>query len=342
MSQTTAPPQDASEPDVHRWLLDSDPILRWQVERDLLDAPPEVWEATRARVATEGFGARLLAEQDDDGQWAGGAFFPAGWFETADQDTPQPWTATTWSLTHLREWGVEASALRPDTAGLLARNVRWEYDDLPYWGGEVDACINAMTLANGAWLGADVSAIAAWFPAHQAAEGGWNCEWVEGSTRASFHSTISSLVGILDYEQRVGGDPELTEARHRAQEYLLARRLLYRLSTGERHAPWVAHFAYPFRSTYSALRALDYLRQAHLFDRGSDPAQTPLAPDDERLSEAIAVVRAARHADGAWYQQVRHGGLAWFEIDAAPGQPSRWLTFYALRVLRWWGDTRAD
>src|SRR5690606_20123420 len=115
----------------------------------------------------------------------------------------------------------------------LAANSRWEYEDLPFWGGEVDACINAMTLANGVWLGVDVSALAQWFVDHQLEEGGWNCEWVEGSTRASFHSTINSLVGILYYEKRVGGSEELRAARHRAEEYLLKRRLTNRLTTGE-------------------------------------------------------------------------------------------------------------
>ena len=139
--------------DVIAWLLDSDPTLRWQVERDLVGAPPEIWQATRARIATEGDGAALLAHQDPDGQWAGGSFFPA---DMSGDEEGQPWTATTWTLTTLREWGLDAAALA-GTADKLDANCRWEYDDLPYWGGEVDVCINAMTLANGAWLGADMS-----------------------------------------------------------------------------------------------------------------------------------------------------------------------------------------
>lgn len=322
-------PTNPSDDAILAWLLDSDPALRWQVERDLACEPEAVWQATRARVARDGFGARLIAEQDADGQWAGGAFFPA---QMPEGETAQPWTATTWSLTHLREWGVEPGALLPDTAGLLGRNARWEYDDLPYWGGEVDSCINAMTLANGAWLGADVDGIARWMVKHQMDEGGWNCEWIEGSMRASFHSTISSLDGILDYEQRTGTDAALTRARHAAQEYLLQRRLLNRLSTGERHESWVTHLAYPFRATYSVLRALDYFRAAALYDRA------PGGGRDQRLGDAIDAVRSARDTDGTWHQQVRHGGQAWFEIDAPPGQPSRWLTLHALRVLAWWDD----
>ncbi|MFT4216553.1 MAG: hypothetical protein QM619_05120 [Micropruina sp.] len=118
------------------WLLDSDPALRWQVERDVVGASEQTWQATRARVATEGFGAELLAHQDPDGQWAGGPFFPAGW---AGGEW-QPWTATTWVLNDLREWGLDAAVLAGTAEKLVP--VRWEYDDLPYWGGEVDCCIN--------------------------------------------------------------------------------------------------------------------------------------------------------------------------------------------------------
>ena len=210
------------------WLLDSDPALRWQVERDLAGASQEAWGATRARIATEGFGAQLLALQDPDGQWAGGAYFPGDFdFQgpEAAEDAGQPWTATTWTLNALRDWGLDSAALA-ETADLLAANSRWEYDDLPYWGGEVDCCINAYTLANGVWLGADVSGIAQWFIDHRMPDGGWNCEWVEGSTRSSFHSTLNSLDGLLYYEASTGGSDALRAARRAGEEYLLERRLL--------------------------------------------------------------------------------------------------------------------
>jgi hypothetical protein len=306
------------------WLLDSDPGLRWQVERDLIGAPEEQWRATRARVSTEGFGAALLAEQDADGQWAGGAFFPAGF--TGDSDG-QPWTATTWSLNTLREWGVEPDALRPDTAGLLARNARWEYRDLPYWDGEVDVCINAYTLANGAWLGVDMTRLGHWFVAHRMADGGWNCDWVEGSTRSSVHSTLNAVIGLLEYEQRTGGTPEITAARHAGEKYLLERRLLRRLSTGELIGGFATHPGYPYRHVYSALRALDHFRAAAEHD-GTAP--------DERLSDAVVHVRDLRDPDDTWHQRYRAAGEVWFEVDGAVGEPSRWLTFHALRSLRWW------
>lgn len=320
--------RDSLDPSLTDWMLATDPALAWQVERDLLGAPEDMWQATRARVATDGLGSRMLAHQDPDGQWAGGAYFPGGFDFHGPEAAPgagQPWTATTWSLNTLREWGLDASALA-GTAEKLDANSRWEYDDLPYWGGEVDACINGFTLANGACLGAEVSGIADWFAEHQLDDGGWNCEWVEGSTRSSFHSTLNALKGILDWEIRTGDD-RLREVRHRGEQYLLTRRLLYRASTGEKVGPWVDLFGYPFRHVYTALNALDYLRRAFLHDG---------VPPDERAADAVAIVRDARQGDGTWLQGRRYAGAVWFEIDVPVGEPSPWLTFFATRVLDWW------
>ena len=315
----------ALDPQLRDWMLATDPALRWQVERDLVGAPEEVWQASRSRIATEGVGADMLCHQDADGQWAGGAYFPAG-FDFASTEPGQPWTATTWSLNSLRDWGLDAAALA-GTVKKVEANSRWEYDDLLYWGGEVDACINGFTLANGAWLGADVSGLADWFVDHQMAEGGWNCEWVEGSTRSSFHSTLNSLKGILYYEIATGGNDRLRAARHAGEEYLLQRHLMRRLTTGEQVGDWVTSFGYPFRHVFGVLNASDYFRAATLHN-GTEP--------DPRLREAVEAVRTARRPDGTWMQERRHAGAVWFEIDVPVGAPSPWLTFLSTRVLDWW------
>lgn len=309
------------------WLLDSDPALRWQVERDLLGEPPQVWEATRARVATEGFGARLLARQDPDGQWAGGAFFPADVRAGRAPDKPgQPWTATTWSLNSLREWGLDPAVLRARrTPELLAEHCLWEYDDLPYWDGEVDCCINAWTVMNGVWLGVDVSGIVDWFVEHRLPDGGWNCEWTEGSTRSSFHSTLNAVRGLLAHETATGGTDAARDARRSGEEYLLERGLFRRLSTGEPVGPWTAEFVHPPRWAYSVLEAAEHFRRAG-------------APDP-RMADAIGIVRAARQPDGTWLQGGRHAGRVWFDVDVPPGEPSKWLTLAGSRVLAWWDST---
>lgn len=300
------------------WLFDSDPALRWQVQRDLLGEPEAVWRGTRGLVAVEGFGARLLAAQGDDGTWAGGAFFPAG-FDGGG--VGQPWTATTWSLTSLREWGVDAGVLGR-TAELLADGCRWEYQDLPYWGGEVDCCINSWTLANGVWLGVDVEGIAEWFVGHQLGDGGWNCEWVEGSERSSFHSTLNSVKGLLVHELATGGTAASRAARARGEEYLLERDLFRRLSTGEVVGDWALQFRSPFRWGYSVLNAMDHFWRA--------------GRRDPRMAEAVEIIRGARRDDGTWVQFGRHAGDVWFEVDVPAGESSKWLTLYASRVLEWW------
>ncbi len=233
--------------------------------------------------AQRGFGAELLSHQDADGQWAGGPFFPAGF----RGEGPRPWTATTWALKDLREWGVDAAVLA-GTAEKL-EPVRWEYEEMPYWGGEVDVCINSWTLSKGLWLGADVDGIVEWFLDHQLTDGGWNCEWVNGSTRSSFHSTLNALVGLLDYQRPYGGFRPSRRRTRGGEEYLLVRSLFKRASNGEPYSMNAFSLAHPRRAYYSILAAADYFRDAGLTD-GTAP--------DPRLAEAIERIRA--RPTGRW------------------------------------------
>ena len=183
---------------------------------------------------------------------------------------------------------------------------------------------NAMTLANGAWLSADVSALAAWFPEHQLADGGWNCEWIEGSTRSSFHSTINALRGILAYEEIAGSTQALRAARKRGEEYLLERRLRYRLSDGERVTRWATVILWPYRAPFTALKAVDYFTQA---------ARRDGVPLDPRVNETLELVRSRRQPGGTWLQEDIVPGRVWFPMDVPPGEPSKWVTYLALRAL---------
>ena len=198
--------------------------------RDLLDAPETEWRAERARVETEGWGARLLACEDADGQWAGGAFFPAGFDAREWREVGQPWTATAFSLSQLREFGLDPSSDRARrTVALIGANSRWDEGGQPYWEGEVEECINGRTVADGAYFGVDVSPIVERLVGERLADGGWNCERANGSVRSSFHSTINVLEGLLEYERATGGTPASRAARRSGEEYLLERHLFRRL-----------------------------------------------------------------------------------------------------------------
>jgi hypothetical protein len=320
---------------VHDWLLDSDPAINWQVMRDLTDEPEHVVSTERARVGTEGWGARLLSLQGDDGQWAGGAHFP-GDFTWADVErgedgrmTSQPWTATSWSLSLLRIFGLDPDSPEAKSAVALVReNSRWDHDGQRFFDGEVEPCINGLTVAVGSYFGEEVSGIVDRLLGEQMDDGGWNCEQENGSVRGSFHTTIAVLEGLLEYEWTVRSSPDVGEARSRGEQYLLERRLLRRLSDGEVVDRTWKRFHFPPWWHYDVLRGLDYLARA-----GVDP--------DDRVEEGLDLVEAGRRDDGRWTRSA-HPGDIHFEIDEPEGRPSRWNTLRALRALRWGGRGESD
>ncbi len=305
------------------WLLDSDPSVRWQAMRDLTGAPAEEVAVERARVATEGAGARLLALQAADGRWGGAAW-------------NRGWDSTMHVLMLLRDLGLDPASDRARRAvGVVCDRVTWqgcgphECDGNGFFEGEVEPCINGQVGAVGAYFGQDVRGIVDRLLAEQLLDGGWNCEAANGSTRSSFNTTISVLEALLEYERAVGGSPTVTEARVRGQEYLLERRLFRRRSTGEvierdrkGGAAWT-RFAFPTWWHYDVLRGLEYLRSAGV------------APD-ERVAEAIGLVASKRDGDGRWPRETRYPGVMPVETDDGEGRPSRWNTLRALRVLRWY------
>lgn len=298
--------------EVYEWLLDSDPSLRWQVMRDLTDAPQDMVALERARVAREGFGARLLDRQGADGTWGGGTYFPL-------------WTATSWTLMLLRHLGLDPLSQEARRAVSLVReNARWDGGQ-PFFAGENEPCVNGMAIAVGAYFGEDVRSIVDRLLDEQMEDGGWNCERENGSTRGSFHTTIDVLEGLLEYERATGGSAVVKAARLRGEEYLLERRLLRRRSTGEVIDPAWTTFSFPTGYEYDVLRGLDYLRDAE-------------AARDPRMAEALDLVRSKQDEDGRWMLENPHPGERHFDLDAGEGHPSRWNTLRARRVLRWFDE----
>jgi hypothetical protein len=302
---------------VIEWLLASDPAIRWQVMRDLTEEADEVVAAERAQVASNGWGADLLGRQGADGYWG--------------EDDPNPEWVTLRTLLLLRDMGLDPASDQARRAIALVRdNVVWQgvlpqdaaWHGKPLFSGEVEPCINGRVVAIGAYFNQDVQGIVDRLLGEQMADGGWNCEQVDGSTRGSFHTTINVLEGLLAHERAGGGTPALAAARARGQEYLLERRLLRRRSTGQVIDPAWTQFSYPPGYHYDVLRGLDYLRNA-----GVVPAQ--------RVAEAIDLVASKRGADGRWVLENPHPGELDFQMDEGVGQPSRWNTLRAMRVLRW-------
>jgi len=306
-----------------KWLLDSDPSIRWQVLHDLIDAPAEDIATERAKVVTDGWGARLLALQSPDGQWGGTAW-------------NRGWNSTMHVLMLLRDMGLDPTSDEVRHAvGLVREKVTWkgcgpqECDNNPFFAGELEPCINGQVAAVGAYFGQDVQGIIDRLLTEQLLDGGWNCEAVNGSTRSSFNTTICVLEALLEYELQVGSDPEVTAARLRGQEYLLERHIFHRKSTGEvieqdrKGGTIWTRFAFPTWWHYDVLRGLEYLRRASVVA-------------DERIAEAINLVESKHDSDGRWRLEVQYPGQMPVEINEGENQPSRWNTLRALRVLNWY------
>ena len=314
------------------WLLNSDPSIRWQVMRDLIGAPAEQVAAERAKVATEGWGAQLLALQAADGSWAGAAW-------------NHGWDSTMHVLSLLQEMGLDpASEEARRAAGRVRDHVRWmgwdwdgtwrgvEFVGNPFFAGEVEPCINGQVGASGAYFGQDIERILNLLLAEQLPDGGWNCEAANGSRRSSFNTTICVLEALLEYEL-AGGTPssvaKVTESRLHGQEYLLERHLFRRRSTGDvierdrQDETTFTRFAFPTWWHYDVLRGLEHLRRA-----GARP--------DERVDEAIELVQSKRDSDGRWLLENQYPGTMPIDMDEGEGRPSRWNTLRALRVLDWY------
>ncbi len=305
------------------WLLDSDPSVRWQVMRDLTHEPADVVAAQRSRVATEGWGARLLALQAPDGLWAGNAF---------SQDRTDSFHV----LELLRRLGLDPESEGARRAvGLVREHITWgdgawwnpPWADDGFFEGEVEPCINGNVVATGAYFGVDMSRLVDRLLGEQLTDGGWNCEVENGATVSSFGTTINVLEGLLEHERAIGGSAEVAAARRRGEEYFLERRLFRRKSTGEVIDPTWLEFSFPTWWHYDVLRGLDYLRDAGV---------TP----DERVAEAVAVVNGNRGPDGRWPLQNVHEGEVYFQMEDGEGKPSRWNTLRAMRVLKWYSRAR--
>jgi len=323
-------PRQASQPQrpVIRWLLDSDPSIRWQVMQDLVGGSAEEIAAERARIATVGAGATLLALQGADGRWGSAAW-------------NRGWNSTMHVLMLLRDLGLDpASDQARHAVDLVRERVTWkgcgpqECDRNGFFEGEVEPCINGQVATVGAYFGQDVRSIVDRLLSEQLPDGGWNCEAPNRSTRSSFNTTICVLEALLAYERAASGSQEVIEARLRGKEYLLERRLFRRRSTGEvierdRKGGGVwTRFAFPTWWLYEVLRGLDYLRSAGV-------------AYDERLGEAIDLVASKCDSDGAWLLEVRYPGVMPIETDQGEGLPSRWNTLRALRVLIHFGPRGA-
>jgi len=320
LAKTNGVPADSTI----QWLLEGDPAIRWQVFRDLVNASKSV-ERERNKIARRGWGADLLARQDPEGTWANGLYTPK-------------WTSTTYTMLLLRDFGLSAGNRSAKRACHLLLDKGFQrdgginYGTWAKWTQRSETCITGMILSilcHFEYEDARLDTLIEHLLTEQMSDGGWNCRRHQGATHASVHTTISVLEGLQLYELYRGRNrKEVRAAQKRGCEFLLVHRLFRSDRTGQVIKPIFKRFSFPARWHYDILRALDFFRA---IDFAGDP----------RLAEAVEIVRASRGPDGRWPLHNRYNGKTFFELERV-GQPSRWNTLRALRVLAWWDGATAN
>lgn len=306
-----------TEPDTIEWLLAGDPAIAWQTQRDLIRLGPEEWAETRSRVATEGWGSRLLAKQDPAGSWGGGLYSPK-------------WISTTYTLLLLRRLGLDPESVSAvEGARLLLDRAEWVDGGVSYHVERplAEKCINGMVLSIASYFDLEdprIDQLAEYLISGRLVDGAWNCrDFQPGVEHSSFHTTISALEGLTLWKRRSGSDAA-DDALATGAEFMLDHRMFRSHTTGELINEAWTKFAFPPRWHYDVLRGLDHLRDVS-------------AVRDTRAEEAIALVRQRRRKDGRWPVGPRYSGEVFFRMEDGRG-PGRWNTLRALRVLAWWGD----
>jgi hypothetical protein len=285
----------------------------------LTGASPTAIAAERSRVATEGWGAQLLALQSPAGNWGG--------------PEERGWLVTLYTLVLLMDLGLDPAS--PQARKMIQRVEQLVFKPLnnrPFLDGETEPCINGRILAIGSYFKEPNHALAKQLLSEQLEDGGWNCEAPPflspkrpPSRRSSFHTTICVLEGLLEYERAGRKSAAITKARQRAENYLLERHLFRSLRTGQVIDQRWLRFSFPTFWHYDVLRGLDYFQNA-----GIKP--------DRRVKEAVDIVIERRHQNGRWPLNLRHREHIPLEMETQIGSASRWNTLRSLRVLRWYNN----
>ena len=324
-------------PEIMGWLLEGDPAIRWQVMRDLLAEDDGIIEKEREKITDSGWGARFLSYQEQDGLWGGGIYGPK-------------WISTTYTMLALRRLGLPATNAQANKGCqlLLERGV---YHDggINYFRShqQSEVCVTGMILSVLEFFrypDPRIDNLADHLLARQMPDWGWNCEDYKGHRHSSFHTTISALEGLLEYQKsRQHLRLDIETARLKGHEFLLQHRLFRSDRTGEIVNQRMLRMPFPPRWFYDFLRALDYFQDYYVWRskqaiRYADEESEMLEAKhhkDERFSDAIKLLRKKRKSDGRWNMMRGPSGRVYFEMEQA-GKPSRWNTLRALRVLKWW------
>lgn len=296
------------------WLLDGDVSIQYQVHRDLLGTErPDL----QRRIEFEGFGKRLLDEQQENGHWGGG-YYHYKWINTHYTLLEIRRLNMIPNYNVLRITNTIANDYKTKDGGITPNPDVWEFSDV---------CINGMSLffmCNFRIEQEKLISVVDFIISQQLPDGGFNCNFNYkryGAIHSSLHSTVSLIEGINEYLQNgyTYKAQTLRKIREEAIEFILMHKLYISDKTGKIINRNFLMLSYPPRWKYDILRAMEAFMNAGI-------------EFDERMQDALNVIIRKRRKDRTWPVQHKHAGKVHFDMEKTGG-PSRWNTLRVLRVL---------
>ena len=295
------------------WLLTGDPSIAFQATRDLMNGGRAKLDRLQQDIGEEGWGSDFMRYRANNGLWGGGYYLPK-------------WVSTHYTLLDLKNLCFPLGNKKvSNSVALVLEAQRGENGGISYGRRKSDVCVNGMILNFASYFTpADerLKSIVDFLLSVYLEDGGWNCKYEKGAMHSSLHSTLSVLEGLSEFSRTGNGyrASEISQAKKVGIEFLLVHRLFRSHRTGKVIDPKMLMLTYPPRWRYDILRVLDYLQSANV-------------EYDERMEDALSVIRKKKRKDGAWVLEGKHVGMVHFEMEKT-GNPSRWNTLRALRVLR--------
>ena len=320
--------RDDRDAQVIEWLLEEDqPSVRYHALVGLLERSgddPEVQDA-RSQIPQVGWAHDLLATQK-----------PKGYWEAHEPRTVREWVtflrfprfgSSIWKGMVLSDLGLTAADPRiRRLAGLIFEYKLHLSSELNYFTEEVCIVGNVARMLTRFGYGEDrrVRKLYDWMLEDQREDGGWNCAAGEPGTLDCWEA-----LAAFEAVPKAKRTAAMERAISRGAEFYLERKLF---EEGRRCTPWF-RFHYPTHYFYDVLVGLDVLTRLGY-------------AGDRRLQPALQILRGKRRSDGTWVldrvhpDEDRGGGRGAAAKKVKPlaleraGEPSKWITLTALRVLK--------
>ncbi len=301
-----------------KWLLEGDPSIRYQTLRDLVNAMKKDVNHERQDILKKGWGKRFIELQKENGTWSNALYSPK-------------WTSTFYTLLLLKRFGAPNDKKTEKACKILLENGFYIRDGgINYWKTwkRGECCVTGMLLSMLCHFHIEdyrINRMVKYLISEQMPDKGWNCEGYKGAEHSSFHTTISVLEGLWEYEKQFPYSDLINLIQKKQDEgidFLLDHHLYKSNTTWKAVDPKMTKLSFPPRWHFDIIRCLDYFQDKNI-------------KKDDRMTDAMQLLINKQTMDGFWKLETKYPAKIFFEMEKV-GEESRWNTLRALRIIKWW------